>query len=126
MEITETCDPAEVEKGGDIVACLCTEDFCNDVDGDLALTGLSGNRTEEAEEVVDEINISPTVSEVTETTTTTTTSTPTRLRCHQCGSLFSGQNSDCETFDENDESQRGYCEDGQACLYYSWQKTQAV
>jgi len=43
--------------------------------------------------------------------------------CHQCGGLFSGTNDDCEVFDSSAQSQRKYCQPGEACLYYSWQKS---
>jgi hypothetical protein len=45
-----------------------------------------------------------------------------RVRCHQCGSLFSGQgNPDCERFDRSDAEQTGECGEGEACLWYSWE-----
>ena len=46
-----------------------------------------------------------------------------KVICHQCGSLFSGQNAECKVFDEDDPKQQGFCEPGEACLWYSWQKT---
>ena len=51
-------------------------------------------------------------------------SDPNRVLCHQCGSFFSGNSGDdCKRFDRNSEDQRSYCDPGQACLYYSWQKS---
>ena len=47
------------------------------------------------------------------------------MLCHQCGSLFSGEkgNANCEIFDQFEQSQRKYCDPGEACLWYSWQKS---
>jgi len=40
--------------------------------------------------------------------------------------LFSRDgNSACTEFDEYDESQQGYCKEGEACLWYSWQKSRS-
>lgn len=50
-------------------------------------------------------------------------SDPNRVLCHQCGSFFSANGDDCEQFDRYSEDQRNYCDPGQACLYYSWQKS---
>merc|ERR1719320_1805672 len=48
------------------------------------------------------------------------------VRCHQCGRLFSRDgNSACTEFDEYDDSQQGYCKEGEACLWYSWQKSRS-
>ena len=43
--------------------------------------------------------------------------------CHTCGSLFSGGNPNCEEFDASDSSQQDFCKQGEACLWYSWQKS---
>ena len=43
--------------------------------------------------------------------------------CHTCGSLFSGGNPDCEVFDAGDPTQENFCKKGEACLWYSWQKS---
>ena len=46
------------------------------------------------------------------------------MRCHQCGSLFSNEgNPSCERFDRNDPSQAGECAAGEACLWYSWERS---
>ena len=52
-------------------------------------------------------------------------SNPKQVLCHQCGSLFSGEkgNANCEIFDQFEQSQRKYCDPGEACLWYSWQKS---
>ena len=49
-----------------------------------------------------------------------------RVKCHQCGSLFSGSSSnpDCGKFDPSDPLQQSYCKEGEVCLWYSWQKSQ--
>jgi len=50
-----------------------------------------------------------------------------RVKCHQCGRLFSRDgNSACTEFDEYDSSQQGYCKEGEACLWYSWQKSRST
>ena len=49
------------------------------------------------------------------------------MKCHQCGRLFSRDgNSGCTEFDEYDSSQQGYCKEGEACLWYSWQKSRSI
>ena len=131
VEISESCEPRSVDSGGSIWACICTEDLCNDLqnyqlsapdkDSDTALSDPPQNH----EEVIDEA-----VKIESETTTaavaiSTSTAKPkfNKIICHQCGSLFSGKNSDCSVFDKNNKTQQGFCEPGEACLWYSWQKT---
>ena len=46
----------------------------------------------------------------------------TGVRCHTCGSLFSGGNPNCEEFDASDPTQQELCKVGESCLWYSWQK----
>ena len=52
-----------------------------------------------------------------------TRSDPNRVLCHQCGSFFSGNADDCPEFNSAAQGQRKYCDPGQACLFYSWQKS---
>ena len=47
-----------------------------------------------------------------------------RVRCHQCGSLFSTTgNPSCSRFDRGDTAQAGECGAGEACLWYSWERS---
>ena len=130
MKITESCDPVNVESDGSIAACICTEDFCNDVDHQIELDHDDTPTTlnDDQEQVIDEIDINvdnsiETTTVVVSTSTSTAAPKFSRIICHQCGSLFSNKNSDCEVFDENDKGQQGFCDPGEACLWYSWQKT---
>ena len=68
-------------------------------------------------------------------------SDPLRVKCHQCGSLFGGpsSNPDCTEFNSGDPeqvintqrpnslptpcTQAAYCQEGEACLLYSWQQS---
>ena len=71
-------------------------------------------------------------STTTTTTTTTTRRTTTtrapapvsRVTCHVCGSLFDTEAPDCPRFDAAAAGQRRTCGEGEACLYYSWQKAE--
>ena len=42
------------------------------------------------------------------------------VRCYRCGSLFSPQDTDCTQFDPEDPDQQVRCQEGEVCLYYSW------
>ena len=129
MEVREECVPVNVEDDGTIAACICTTDFCNGIDHQLAAAKSEVKPSDET--VIDEIDftISTTTTAaataVTEIIQVPTEASPefSQIICHQCGSLFSNKNSDCDVFDENDPSQEGFCAPGEACLWYSWQKT---
>ena len=41
-------------------------------------------------------------------------------RCYSCGSLFSADSSDCDSFDASDKNQVVTCQQGEACLFYAW------
>ena len=129
MEIQEDCVPVNVEKDGTIAACICTTDFCNGIDYTLAPIISENKVSTDKEEILDEIDI--TFKEIEETTTLKPLISIEKAKfsqviCHQCGSLFSNKNSDCQVFDENDPSQEGFCQPGEACLWYSWQKTKVA
>lgn len=124
VEIGESCEPRSVDSGGSIWACICTEDLCNDpLDYQLGAPDKDSDPPHNHEEVIDkEVKIE---SETNTTTASISTTKPkfNKIICHQCGSLFSGKNSDCSVFDKNNKTQQGFCEPGEACLWYSWQKT---
>ena len=97
VEASPDCSPQAVESDT-ISACLCTSNLCNHIPGrdspSQAVTAVSRPRERE------------------------------RVRCHQCGSLFSdGGNSDCTEFDETDPSHQGLCQQGEVCLLYTWKKS---
>ena len=46
-----------------------------------------------------------------------------RVKCFVCGSLFSTDAPDCQAFDLNHSAQQKTCEKGEACLWYSYQKS---
>lgn len=126
LEITKDCQPINIEADGSIAACICTTDFCNDADHHLDVDDDDTENDDELqEEVIDEIDITPNITTTELISTSTSTEAPkfSRIICHQCGSLFSNKNSDCKVFDETDNNQQGFCEPGEACLWYSWQKT---
>ena len=122
VEISQTCSPVTVETDGTIAACICREDFCNGIEHELSRPGPSNETSHQAlagsEEVLDEIDIAINESPVV--------SSSSGLICAECGSLFSGKNSDCQIFDETNTTQQAVCQPDQACLYYSWQKSKAV
>ena len=128
VQITESCEPRSVDSEGSIWACICTSDLCNGLsdyqltppdtdDSDTALWDPPQNQKEVVDKAV----------KIGTTTATAFVSTAkpkfNKIICHQCGSLFSGKNSDCSVFDPNNRTQEGFCEAGEACLWYSWQKT---
>ena len=109
VEPQPECRPDSLESDS-ISACICTSDLCNGVGDDDINTEVSRVTTRRPRVV-------PTASPVP--------SVAGRVRCHQCGSLFPGgsSNPDCDTFDPSDPLQQNYCAPGEACLWYSWQKS---
>lgn len=124
VEPQSECSPASLESDS-ISACICTSDLCNGIGDDDINTAVS---------------VITTTRRPREVTTTTTTTTPRpaapsraaalqsvsgRVKCHQCGSLFSGSSSnpDCASFEPSDPLQQSYCAAGEVCLWYSWQKS---
>ena len=122
LKITEQCNPVNIESDGSIAACICTNDYCNDADFTLAPVPDEDNDKNEHndDEVIDEIDITPNEPETTSVVSTSTSTAAPRFNkiiCHQCGSLFSNKNSNCDVFDDTDKSQQGFCEPGEACLW---------
>ena len=46
-----------------------------------------------------------------------------RLKCFSCGSLFNRDSPDCAEFDPNNEEQVMTCNEGEACMLYTWKKS---
>ena len=101
VEITETCNPVSIESDGSIKACICRQDFCNGLDESLSPPGLVTRP--DSQQVLAEIDIESPEDGVVVSTEAPESS---RLMCHQCGSLFSNKNSDCQIFDETDKTQK--------------------
>ena len=120
VEAASSCVASSLESDS-ISACICTTPLCNGVGGDDI-------RREVASAGPSVTSPAPRVRTTTTTTATTaTTGVPSvagRVRCHQCGSLFSGSSSnpDCDQFDPADPRQASSCAAGEVCLWYSWQK----
>ena len=135
------CVPAPVEDAN-IMACVCTDDLCNGLDGAANVD----RSTPKPAFVFPSTSRPPRISTTTQrptrptrapTTRRTTTRRPTKqtavirprdpnkgVLCHQCGSLFSSDgNRDCEVFDHNAPSQQKYCKPSEACLWYTWEKS---
>jgi len=141
VEPTSTCSPQPVESDT-IQACICTSDLCNLVDTpdtkisrtpttqDTRRTTTRPPRRTTTTAPTRRITTTratrrPTTQVSRRNTPAPTRSRPDRVRCHQCGTLFSTStsNPDCTVFDESDPSQADYCQPGEACLWYSWQKS---
>merc|ERR550539_1420977 len=73
-----------------ISACICTSDLCNGVGDDDINTEL---RPKVAVTTRSTITTTTITTTVTTSTTTARTAVTGRVKCHQCGSLFSGSSS---------------------------------
>ena len=117
-----SCDPVNIDEI--TFACTCTTDLCN---GDTGVETISTTTTTRQTLKTTRLSISRATTITTTTTTQATTtqepvirSNPNRVKCHQCGNLFSNKEApDCDTFN-TDTSVGDYCGEGEACLWYSW------
>lgn len=106
VEPQPECSPMAVESDT-IMACICTNDFCSGIEATSASDQVSSKALTPAPRTP-----APVASRG-------------RTRCHQCGSLFSSDgNPSCERFDPSSASQAGECREGEACLWYSWERSQ--
>ena len=122
VQITEDCSPVSIEENS-ISACICTSDLCNGIEEEVLHANIQTQRNfSEKEKVIDEIDIAV-IEELELIEESTSAPKFSKVICHQCGSLFSGKNPDCEIFDQDNKELEGFCEPGEACLWYSWQKT---
>ena len=46
-----------------------------------------------------------------------------RLQCYTCGSLFNRESPACAAFDPADPAQLTTCNEGEACMLYTWRKS---
>ena len=120
-----SCDPVSIDEM--TFACTCTTDLCNGETG-LESISMSPLSTTTITSTITRLSTSLTTTTTTITTTSRVTSTqkqvirsdPNRVKCHQCGNLFSDKEApSCDTFIA-DTSQGDYCDEGEACLWYSW------
>ena len=114
-----TCDPVSIDEITS--ACTCSTDLCN---GETGAHTKSIKSTTTTSVTTTRATTTTTTTQVSIVTTTTQRpvirSNPKRVKCHQCGNLFSNKEApDCDTF--NTETSVGdYCGEGEACLWYSW------
>ncbi len=119
---SEQCVP-KAGEGDSFMACLCTEDFCNGLDGGSSVSKINSNNNNNNRRTTTRPRIT------TPTQRPLTNISPSRdpkkgVLCHQCGSLFSSDgNANCDEFDPSSPSQQDYCKPGESCLYYSWEKS---
>ena len=138
------CSLEKVESDA-ISACICTTDLCNDLASSRSDTRHPARHQTTtvstfAQEPRHERTFSPGRDFTTEAaavrrvTASTVIPVPSRnsktqsrsrgILCYQCGSLFSrGGNSGCSEFDDTDPSQQGFCQPGEVCLIYTWEKS---
>ncbi|XP_071743182.1 uncharacterized protein [Lepeophtheirus salmonis] len=121
------CVPRPVENDDSIMACICATDFCNGYDGgspvNLKTTTtptplrLPQSQTERPRSQVGR----PQAPSPNDINRNTLRQSGGKVLCHQCGSLFSGSgNPPCE---EGNAGKTEYCKEGEACLWYSWKKS---
>ena len=134
-----------------IKACICTTDLCTGLGDDQNRNAVSSfsrptqaprhertlspriatTQSSRIDQFSSRYTTQPTTSfrrsQQTEPTFERRQPSSDRVKCHQCGRLFSRDgNSACTEFDENDSTQQGYCKVGEACLWYSWQKSRTT
>ena len=127
---SDQCVPKPVEDAS-IMACICTNDFCNGMDG-----GESAIRSTPRPSLFDRTSTKrpggisarpPPRTPAPRPPPRNPAPSPRRpgegVLCHSCGSLF-GQE-ECPDFDPANPSHQKRCSPGEACLWYSWQKSSA-
>ena len=132
--MTGSCEPKLIseDSGSDTKACICDTDLCNigqmettsryqpDTDN-FDGTGLFTTNFSTVPSYQTTTMRPSSALSITAPPVLTQRSRQDRVKCHQCGSLFSGDTSapSCDNFDV-ETSQQNYCQPGEACLWYSW------
>ena len=109
-----------VLKGaGPVKYCMCDQDNCNDVEYNVYLErarDLFTNLSMRAQDFIFPFDNSSRVSR-------SRVGKQTRLQCYTCGSLFNRDSPACDRFDPQNPGQLTTCNDGEACLLYTWRKS---
>ncbi|XP_023348017.1 uncharacterized protein LOC111716763 isoform X2 [Eurytemora carolleeae] len=109
----------EPEGAGPVKYCMCDQDNCNDVEYNVYLErarDLFTNLSMRAQDFIFPFDNSSRVSR-------SRVGKQTRLQCYTCGSLFNRDSPACDRFDPQNPGQLTTCNDGEACLLYTWRKS---
>ena len=112
LVVTPGCTVKDIsEDGTKAEACLCDSDLCND--NSLVGDTMNSDKISQPQQTQ--------LAAPVQTETEAVISTARRVRCYQCGSLFSDSGSPvCDQFSPGNNDQQGHCDQGQVCLFYSW------
>ena len=98
---------------GPVKYCMCSTPLCNDVEYDPT------NDNKLSMRAVDFIFPFDNSSRVARART----GKQRRLQCYTCGSLFNRDSPACDAFDPNNPGQITTCNEGEACMLYTWRKS---
>ena len=107
----------EMQYSGKVSACMCTTPGCN---GDTSLGTLPRIASRQPKNFVFPFSNSSLARKAR-----TRTGRKRRLQCWSCGSLFNRDKARCEKFTKDREEQVMSCEEGEACMLYTWMKSKS-
>ena len=113
----------EMQTSGTVSACMCTTSFCNDDGFRLQESKLELRIPRDAESREPKNFIFPFANSSTAAMPGSRGGRQRRLKCYSCGSLFNRDSPHCAVFDPNSEDQVMTCQEGEACMLYTWKKS---
>ena len=136
LRSSSTCNLKDItdDQEGTVKACLCNTDLCNDEESQetdkpsdpyvvLRTTSVPNLKTSISEvKTLQEVPRQGHGLKVPGEEFESIISAESRLECHSCGSLLFPDKK-CQVFNGTDPTQRQECLEDEACLMYSWKKS---
>ena len=112
-----------MQDADSVSACMCTTSGCNGGNYRIKRPTPKLRIPRDAESREPKNFIFPFANSSTVTKTESREGRQKRLKCFSCGSLFNRDSPPCARFDPADQAQVMTCNEGEACMLYTWNKS---
>jgi hypothetical protein len=113
----------KVQEAGPVSACMCTTTGCNEEGILFGKSNQLPRKPRDAESREPKNFIFPFANSSTVAKPLARGGRQAGLKCFSCGSLFNRDSPQCGQFDPDNEQQVMTCNEGEACMLYTWKKS---
>jgi len=113
----------EMQDVGTVSFCICTSSGCNDQGVSLEKSRQQPRQPRDAASREPKNFIFPFANSSTVAKIESREGRQRRLKCYSCGSLFNRDSPQCAEFNPGNGNQVMTCNEGEACMLYTWKKS---
>ena len=112
-----------LQDAGPVSACMCTTTGCNDEGIPFRKSNQQSRKPRDVASREPKNLIFPFANSSTVAKPVPREGRQSGLKCFSCGSLFNRDSPQCGQFDPDNEQQVMTCNEGEACMLYTWKKS---